>query len=153
LQNQNDQSTLLFTTFSLIPSEEWAHILNLLKFFNRDDENEYRALEARMLADFRQKKDALTEEPKTPIELDEAIVQPFHAFFNRHFIWNAGEFLLKVNVTTDNEKADIVKIYRFTVFESHTDQLKAITEHYKFGGGIWWDPKIPTSVILDIKEA
>jgi len=35
LQNQNDQSTLLFTTFSLKPGEEWAHITNFLNFFNR----------------------------------------------------------------------------------------------------------------------
>jgi hypothetical protein len=41
LQNQNSQNTLLFTTFSLKPAEEWAHIINLLKFFNRNDENEY----------------------------------------------------------------------------------------------------------------
>lgn len=153
LQNQNDQSTLLFTTFSLKPTEEWAHIINLLKFFNRDDENVYRNLEARMLSDLREKRAALTEEPKTPIEIDDVLVQPFHTFFNRHFIWNAGEYQLTVNISTDQEKANISKKYRFTVFESHTDQLKAITEHYKFGGGIWWDPNIPTNVILDIKEA
>src|SRR5690606_18603404 len=27
LQNQNDKNTLLFTTFSLQPGEEWAHII------------------------------------------------------------------------------------------------------------------------------
>ncbi len=153
LQNQNDKSTLLFTTFSLKPAEEWAHILNMLNYFNRDDENQYRALEARMLVDFREKKAALAEEPKTPIEIDEALVQPFYDFFNRHFIWNAGEFQIKVSVTTDQEKVNISKTYRFTVFESHTDQLKAITEQFKYGAGIWWDPNIPVRVILDIKEA
>lgn len=153
LQNQNDQSTLLFTTFSLKPNEEWAHIVNLLNFFNRDDENAYRAMEANMLADFRQKRAATVEEPKTPIEIDNALVQPFHGFFNGHFIWNAGEFQLTVNVTTDQERANVTKSYRFTVFESHTGQLKAITEHYKYGGGIWWDPNITTSVILEMKEA
>ncbi|HKI55092.1 MAG TPA: hypothetical protein VJ987_13275 [Anaerolineales bacterium] len=153
LQNQNDKSTLLFTTFSLKPNEEWAHIVNLLNFFNRDDENEYRRLENSMLEDAREKRAAMAEEPKSPIELDNALVQPCNEFFNRHFIWNAGEFQLTVNVTTDQKKANISKTYRFTVFESHTGQLKAITEQYKFGGGIWWDPNIPVSVILDIQEA
>ena len=153
LQNQTDKSTLLFTTFSLKPTDEWAHIINLLNFFNRDNENEYRNLEARMRADCRRKTAALTEKPNAPIEIDDAFVQPFHSFFNRHFVWNTGEFQMTVKITTDLEKANISKKYRFTVFESHTDQLKAITEHYKFGGGIWWDPNIPTNVILDIKEA
>jgi hypothetical protein len=153
LQHQNDQSTLLFTTFSLKPNEEWAHIVNLLNFYNRDDENEYRSMEGKMLADFRQKRAAIAEEPKTPLEIDNALVKPFHDFFNSHFIWNAGEFQLTVNVATDQQKANISTSYRFTVFESHTDQLKAITEHYKYGGGIWWDPNIQTSVILEIKEA
>ena len=153
LQNQNSQNTLLFTTFSLKPAEEWAHIINLLNFFNRNDENKYRSLEADMQSDFRKKKAALTEEPKNPIEIEESLVKPFHDFFNSHFIWDSGEYKLTVNVTTDQEKANISKTYRFTIFESHTGQLKAITEHFKYGGGIWWDPNIPVSAILDIKEA
>ena len=153
LQNQNDQSTLLFTTFTLKPTEEWAHIINFLNFFSRDDENEYRDIEEKMLAYFRSKRDTLTEEPKNSIEITDALVQPFHAFFARHFIWNIGEYQLKVNVTTDKENTNISEIYRFTVFESHTGQLKAITEQYKYGDGIWWNQNIPTNVILDIKEA
>jgi hypothetical protein len=106
-----------------------------------------------MLTNYREKKAALTEEPKNSIEIEATFVQLFHDFFNRHFIWNSGEYQLAINVTTDQEKANISKTYRFTVFESHTDQLKAITEHFKYGGGIWWDPNIPVSVILEIKEA
>lgn len=153
LQNQNSQNTLLLTAFPLKPSEEWANIINLLNFFNRDDENEYRRLESGMQTNLREKKAALEEEPKKPIEIDEALVQPFHTFFDRHFIWNSGEYQLTVNVTTDQEKTNISKTYRFTVFESHTELLKSITEHYKYGGGIWWDPNIPVSAILEIKEA
>jgi hypothetical protein len=153
LQNQNSQNTLLFIAFSLKPTEEWAHIINLLNFFNRDDENEYRRLQAGMQSNVREKTAALEEEPQNPVEIDEILVQPFHQFFNRHFIWNSGEYQLTVNVATDQEKANISKKYRFTVFESHTELLKTITEHYKYGGGIWWDPKVPTNVILEIKEA
>ena len=153
LQNQNSQNTLLFTTFSLKPAEEWAHIINLLNYFNRGDENVYRRLEAEMKADYREKKTTLVEEPKNPIEIEDALVQPFHDFFNGHFIWNSGEYQLTVNVTTDKEKANISKTFRFTVFESHTEQLKEITEHFKYGGGIWWDPNIPVSAIFEIKEA
>lgn len=153
LQNQTDQNTVLFTTFSLKPGDEWAHIVNLLNFFNREEENEYRKLEARMLSDFRDKRSQLKEEPKAPIELDASVVNPFHTFFDKHFIWRAGEYLLKANIIADHDVANVTKQYRFTIFESHEEQLKVITEHFKYGGGIWWDPKIQTNVILEIKEA
>ena len=41
LQNQNDKNTLLFTTFSLSPNQEWAHITNFLNMYNREDEKKY----------------------------------------------------------------------------------------------------------------
>lgn len=153
LQNQSDQNTVLFTTFSLEPSDEWAHIVNFLNFFNREEESEYRKLEAKMLSDVRDKRSQLTEVPKTPIELDTSVVEPFRTFFDKHFSWCAGEYLLKVNIITDQDAANATKEYRFTIFESHEENLKAITEHFKTGGGIWWDPEIPTSLILVIKEA
>ena len=153
LQNQTDQNTVLFTTFSLKPGDEWAHIVNLLNFFNREEESEYRKLEAKMQSDFRDKQSQLKEEPKAPIELDTSVVDPFCTFFDKHFIWRAGEYLLKVNIIADQDAANVTKTYRFTLFESHEEQLKAITEHFKFGGGIWWDLKIQTNVILEIKEA
>lgn len=59
LQNQNDQNTVLFTTFSLNPSDEWAHITNFLNFFSRDDEKEYQEIEGSLLADFRAHKKIL----------------------------------------------------------------------------------------------
>lgn len=153
LQNQNDNNNLLFTPFSLGPSEEWAHIVNFLNFFDREDENEYRALERKMLADFREKNSKLTEKPKDPIELEPNLVTPCHDFFKKHFIWNPGEYLMVVNITTDQNIANATKKFRFTVFESHAEQLKAISEHFKFGGGIWWEPSIPTAAIIDITEA
>lgn len=153
LQNQNDKDTLLFTPFSLKPDEEWAHILNLLNFFNRGDENEYRALEARMLADFREKRAQLKEEPKDPIEIDEALVEQCNQFFDRHFIWNTGEYLITINISTNQDSANISKKYRFTVFDAHAEQLKEITGQFKFGGGVWWTPNMPINISLDIKEA
>lgn len=152
LESQNNQNTLLFTPFSLYPSQEWAHIINLLNFFNHEDEQEYRGLEAKMLANYRSKKSNSKQESQDLIEVDEGLVQPFHGFFDKHFIWSTGEYQLTVNIDTDNETANISKEYRFTIFESHTAQLKEITDKYKFGDGIWWNSNL-SNVIIDIKEA
>lgn len=153
LQNQSDKNTLLFTAFSLKPGEEWAHITNFLNYFNRDDENLFRSLEKEMLSDLHSKRDALDNDSKALIEIESELVQPFHDFFNRKFIWKAGEYNLTVFVTTDSPKANLSRQYRFTLFESHVSHLQAITEHFKYGGGISWDPNIQTNVIVDIKEA
>ncbi len=153
LQHQTDKNTLLFTAFSLKPGEEWAHITNFLHFFNREDENLYRSLEQAMLADFHAKRDALGHEPKEFIEIEDRFVQPFHEFFRNKFIWSAGEYDLTIYVKTDRPSADLERHYRFTLFESHVSQLEAITEFFKYGGGISWDPNVQTNIIVDLKEA
>lgn len=156
LQNQNDQSSLLFTTFSLKPNQEWAHITNFLNFFNREDENEYQNIEGAMLADYREhaKKLDTDADKDHMIEHPQNLVDKAFNFYSSKQIWKSGEYLMKVNVVTNKNTADISKAYRFTVFESHAEQLAVITEHYKFGGGIWWNPqRVQTSVILQITEA
>ena len=157
LQTPNDQSSVLFTIFSLNPGEDWGHIINLLKFFGREDEKQYRELEAKMFADFRKKHAKIKEkleELKEPIKLESQNVKPFQDFLKRHFIWLPGEYKLTVNIFTDQESANISKSFSFTLFESHSDQLRAITEKLKYGGGILWEPKdIQQGVIIEIKEA
>jgi hypothetical protein len=153
LQSSNDNNTVLFTSFSLNTGEDWGHIINLLNFFDREDEKNYRQIEAKMLDDFRDQNEK-EEDRKELIELKPEYVQPIHNFFNRHYIWLPGEYKLIVNILTDKVSADISKSFRFTIFESHSDQLKEITKKFKYGGGIWWDPEnIQTGVVLEIKEA
>lgn len=154
-QNQNDRDTVLFTKFSLKPEEEWARSTNFLNFFDHTEKREYSQYEKAMKEDLRAKQAAEInkEEHKELIELDQEVVTPMHEFFNKKFIWYAGEYTLTVNISTDRKKADITKKYRFTIFDSDEEQLKSIIEQYKFGGGIWWIPlNVQTSVILELKE-
>ena len=156
LQNQNDQSTLLFTTFSLKPNQEWAHIINFLNFFNREDEKEYQSIEGAMLTNYREivKELDADADKNHMIEHPQNLIKKAFDFYNSKQIWKSGEYLIKVNIVTSNHIADISKLYRFTLFESHEEQLQSITEHYKFGGGIWWNPeRLQTNVILQIAEA
>lgn len=156
LQNQNDKNTLLFTTFSLKPTEEWAHTTNFLNFFDREDEKKYQSIEGAMITDYREKAKELDidQDKGHLIEHPKELVGKAFDFYNSKQIWKSGEYLMEVNVITNNHATDVTKKYRFTLFESHEEQLSAITEHYKLGGGIWWDPqRIQTNVILPITEA
>lgn len=155
LQNQNDKNTMLFTTFSLVPNQEWAHITNFLNFFSREDEKEYQEIERKMRIEFRDKKaeiEKLQTDPKSLIELSGEATERAISFHDKHFCWNPGEYTISIDVCTDVESADVRKKYRFTIFESHTETLLEIREHYKYGGGIWWDPAISTGVILAVVE-
>ena len=154
LRDPNDTSPMFFTSFSLLPNQEWSHIINLLNFYNRENENHYRAIEEAMVNDFNTKRALVQEDTNELIELSPDVVHPAHDFFERNFIWLPGEYKLTLNVLTDNDSANISKDFRFTIFESHSSRQRTITDQYKYGGGIWWDPKnIQTSVIIDISQA
>jgi len=155
LKNQNDQNNLLFTTFSLTPNQEWAHITNFLNLYDREDEKRYQVIEGGMISDYRKNAKELESNDKGhEIEHPKELIDKAFEFFNSKFIWESGEYKMKIIVKTANDIANVTKEYRFTIFETHTEQLKAITEHFKLGGGIWFDPsRLPQSVILPITEA
>lgn len=157
LQNQSDQNSVLFTTFTLEPKQEWAHITNFLNLFNREDDKEYQKIEGGMLSDLRKNQKEVKEREKLAsedaYEHPKELVDPAFHFYERHFCWKAGVYTMNINALTDSKSADITKDYRFTVFESHTDTLSSITDQFKYGGGIYWNPKIQTSVILEVSEA
>jgi hypothetical protein len=163
LQNQNDQNQLLFTAFSLEPSQEWAHSTIFLELFDREEEKVVEKLKKDMLADYRKQDELIKGEEKDEKKLKErtyAIEHPKElidrafSFFNSKFIWESGEYQMKVNVLTFDDKTNVSKKYRFTIYESQTEQQKELTKDYKFGCDIWWDNKhVNIATILPVKEA
>lgn len=157
LQNQNDINTVLFTIFALDPKQEWAHFTNFLNYFNRENEKEYQQIEGDLLSDLRANNKSIegkaSTENKDIYEHPDNLVQPVYQFFNKHFCWKAGEYTININVVTDSESANIAKKYRFTIFESHTETLTSIKDHFKYGGGTYWNTKNQTSVVLELTEA
>ena len=155
LQNSNDTISVLFTTFPLNPSDEWGHIVTLFNYNDRDEEHEYRKMEWDLKANINEKALQGAGEPKKHIEADPEYVSPFVQFFENRFVWKSGEYELLISIQTDQSHADIEKAYRFTLFESHEEELRTITHEYKYGIGIYWTqqtPTTPTDVILEITE-
>jgi hypothetical protein len=153
LQDPSDKNNVLFTSFSLDPEEEWGHIVNLLNFFGREEEKEYRKLESDLISDIREKRKQLPDEPKVLIEADPDKVNPIIEFFDKKYIWTSGEYALTIGIETENSKVDCEKCFRFTIFESHEEDLKSIRDDYKYGAGVYWDSNRPVAVIVDVKEA
>lgn len=158
LQNQSDKDSILFTAFKLSPGDEWAHITNLLNFFEIDDEREYQDIQSKMITDYRKRTEELKKEKgvkeiEEDIELDTRLVERVQTMFDNKFVWNPGEYTMTVNIFTDIERANVKKIYRFVIFESQTEALKEIKNHFKFGAGVWWEaPNVSSTLSVPIHE-
>jgi len=73
--------------------------------------------------------------------------------FDENFIWKAEEYDIKISVITSNDRANINRNYRFTLFESESEELIKVKEDYKYGDGIHWDSGKYTGIIIPITEA
>jgi hypothetical protein len=151
-QNPGDANTVLFTSFSLKPSEEWAHVVNFLNFFNREDEKKYRTAESKS-KEYALEKRRLPENKDTVIEIPSEIITPFAEMFKEKFVWHPGEYKIAISVNTTRVSTNITKRYIFTLFESDSAELSKVKDDYKYGDGIFWNSEKYPGVIAQITGA
>jgi len=150
--NPTDTTPLLFTRFSLKPRDEWAHFVSFLNFFSRSDEKKYRDAEAKLKTDILKK----IEEPQNKdklVEADNKLVTVFWEMFDEKFLWLPGEYEICISVDTEPTRVCVEKKYRFTLFESNSEELSKFREDYKFGDGIYFQSGKHSGVVVQISEA
>lgn len=152
LQTPSDKTTVLFTPFYLKTKEEWAHLVNFLEFFSRPDEKFYRNAESQ-LKDNIQGKRELPENKNKLIEADPQFVTPLIEMFQSKFIWQPGEYEARISIDTVPNEASIQKSYRFTLFESDSNELSKFKDAFKYGDGIYWNSDQYPGIIVQIVEA
>ena len=152
LQNPSDKTTVLFTSFPLKPKEEWAHIVNFFNVFSREDEKKYKSAESDLMSDLIEKK-KFSDDKTELVETTAELVVPFTSMFNKKYVWTPAEYEIYVSVITSNASANILKRYRFTLFESDSAELSKVKDDYKFGDGINWDSGKHPGVGIQITEA
>lgn len=130
------QGTTLFTPFALAPDELWAHGTNFLRWFDRNAEKEFRAAESALKADIQARLRARSESDSRPVAADDTLVQPFFRMFQRFYVWEPGEYVMRVTVSVANREKPFSRSFRFALFESDASDLKSHLDDYKFGGGI-----------------
>ncbi len=86
LQEPNDKTTVLFTSFFVKPKEEWAHIVNFLNYFSRADEKKYRAAELALKTNILEKRQ-LPQNKDRLVEADSGHVRAFDEMFDEKFVW------------------------------------------------------------------
>jgi hypothetical protein len=152
MQEPNDKTTVLFTSFWVKPKEEWAHLVNFLNYFSRADEKKYRAAELVLKTDIQDKK-KLPENKDNLVEADNNHITTFDEMFDEKFIWQPGEYELRVTVESPTKKPWAELKYRFTLFESDSTELSGVKRDFKLGDGIYWNSGNHMGVIVQIVEA
>ena len=155
LQKSSDTVSVLFTPFTLMPDDEWSHIMNFLKFFSREDENLYRQLESQLRSDVNEKlaiRRMVEDNPTGLVEADEENVAPLLEFFEERFNWTAGEY--EMTLIIEGDKTKCAKRFTFAIFESESAELRSIADHYKYGAGILWErTDVKTGLLVPLHES
>lgn len=128
--------SLLFMPFPLSPKSSWTQSLGFYNDLDRQVEKEFRSNRLAMQQQIRERLAARKEEKNNePVKVDGNLVDPFLKLFEKQFKWNPGEYTMELTVETTPSSATLQKTYRFTLFESDTDELKEHLEEYWIGGG------------------
>lgn len=153
LKEQDSKNSVLLTSFTLLPGQEWAHIVNCFNNFSKSDEKRYKTFvkECREnIAPRAVERDRKITEERGLIEASEDIQNKILAFFNEKFIWESGEYKLKIILGCENSAFNIVQNYRFTLYESDSVDLKEYSNEYKYGAGIYYPSATLQGVIIPI---
>ena len=137
MANSKDNQNILLTSYILKPDDEWSYMTSFLNYFDRNEEREYRSAEINLKNEIRRLRDDQPEE--TLIHADDSFVEPFNKIFEKKFQWFDGDYILEVVIETDNSKLNIIKRYRFTMFESLTNDFIKQKDVFTTGAGIYWD--------------
>ena len=151
LRTPDATENVMLAPFRLEPGDEWGHVLSFFNLYSRDDDRDYRRLESAIRTDVLRQK----EDPANKDKFCEAAPQSVALamqFFERRFQWDAGEYELELRVETDRPKADIRRLYLFSLFESEAAELRGYSEGYKYGAGVYWVSQAQPGILVPVRE-
>ncbi|WP_338802529.1 hypothetical protein V9L13_11195 [Pseudomonas sp. RSB 5.4] len=150
-ETPSSTSTVLLVPFFLKPGDSWAHAVTFFNNFERQVDKAYRADLARLRTDIRKKIDAQPPDKRELVEAEPQMIAPFSELFRKLFIWETGEYMFTLSVIAAPGSASYTKKYRFTLYESDTEELRQQAERYKYGAGIAYDEQ-DGAVMVPITE-
>lgn len=128
---------IMLIPFKLAADESWGHSTMFLNNFDRATNQRVRNSESALRTDIRHKLNLRPENDNNPVVAEQELVDPFIQLFNQLFVWEPGEYRAVLNIRVDRgERTFSSSSYRFTLFESESQELRSHTEDYKFGGGL-----------------
>lgn len=147
----SDQATVLFVPFTLHPEDSWEHGVNFYKDFDRATEKSIREHVSALTVDINGKLESRPESEKAPVVAEQSLVEPFTALFNRLFCWIPGEYVVELKVEAEPGGASFAQTYRFTLFESDTNELRSYADDFKLGGGIMYNSQRHQGIFVPLQ--
>lgn len=153
-QKISESQPVLFVPFSLLPAEEWAHNVQFLNLFSKQDEKIIKAATADLRANVVEKIRLAKEEGIQELQYaDPHLVEPFTRHFVRSFKWHPEEYNLTISLATDPPNAYTEQQFRFVVFESDANEFLAMAEKYRAGERIFYtEPNASDGVFAQLQR-
>lgn len=137
-EKATDSNPVLFIPFSLHVSGQWAHGVNFYNYLNRNTEKLFRQSKTALVEHINARRRELGDENSSAVQADENLVLPFMDIFKSNFIWVPGEYNMVLKVDSTPKSASLNKAYRFTLYESDSEELESYTNDYAFGAGVYF---------------
>lgn len=131
---------VLLTKFKLKSGDEWAHLTNFYNDFSQFDERKCKSFTKRIRDDISNKLEKRSKEATRLVEISDSLFTEVRSFSNSHNVWETGEYHLELNVLCSDSKYNISKSFRFTLYESDSEELEEQIDRYKYGEGICYTP-------------
>lgn len=152
IKNPESNGQIILTKFKIKPNEEWIHSTNFFNNFSKTDEKQCKSIIKRVRDDISEKLKAKDESSKDLVVTTQELISEMNSFFNKNFIWETGEYTLEISISCENTKHDLTKSFRFTLFESDSDELKEYETKYKYGESILYNSKTDFGVVIRLSE-
>lgn len=141
-ESPTSTSPVLFVPFSLKPDESWTHNVSFFNEFDRKTEKLYRDSSHALNSNINEKRSSLQLASTVPISADQEFVKLFEDLFNSLFVWQPGEYIFGLEVGAEPGSASYARKYRFTLYESDTNELVEFKQDYIYGpvvnrNGLW----------------
>ncbi|MEZ9740077.1 hypothetical protein AB4283_12810 [Vibrio splendidus] len=133
----NSQTTTMFTPFELGSGESWGHTTNFHEKWNRTQQQKFRAISSKVRDTI---SDKLKSGPLPTGELHEANleqVEEIHSQFASNFKWLPGEYSGVISALDSSGNVIMTDEFKFTIFESESNELRAGVDDYRYGYGIY----------------
>jgi len=152
IKNADNNGQVILTKFKLKSGEEWAHTANFFNNFSKTDEKQCKSIIKRVRDSILEQYKLKNETPKELIETTPELIEEMNKFFAKNFKWETGEYKLVISVESERQEQNIAKEFRFTLFESDSDELKEYATKYRYGEGIYYSSKNDLGVLVRLSE-
>ena len=139
LETEASTTTVLLAPFKLSANREWKHIVNFNAELAMADEKATKALISKVKSDLIQRRDSRTGEELTSnatVDAEPALTAEAVATFGKRFKWEPGEYELDLEIDAEPSLSSYAGLFRFTLWESDSSDLKAQTRNYSKGFGV-----------------